>query len=259
MERIKTYLKGLLYTLYVYTIGISKKKNRELIALFVKEYDNGNKVKQVVPTLTQIGFDEYIFNKNLQIVEENFAMGNVSFFELNILSLFAKIYHPKKIFEIGTFDGRTTLNMSLNSDEDTLIYTLDLPQEKIGATQLEVDQNDIKYIDKTESGMRFKNKEAGKKITQLFGDSASFDYSPYNGTIDMVFVDGSHAYDYVVNDTEVALKLLSNKGGGLIVWHDYDSWDGVTKFLNELSQTDPRFKNIRWIKGATIAFIELNR
>ena len=77
-----------------------------------------------------------------------------------------------------------------------------------------------------------------ERITQLYGDSASFDFSPWYGQMDFVFVDGAHAYNYVVNDTNIALKLL-NPRGGIIIWHDYGVWKGVTRALNELRENMP--------------------
>ena len=54
-------------------------------------------------------------------------------------------------------------------------------------------------------------------------------FSPY--AADFVFIDGSHTYDYVMNDSMAALALLPS-GGGIIAWHDYGAWPGVTEALN---------------------------
>jgi hypothetical protein len=55
-----------------------------------------------------------------------------------------------------------------------------------------------------------------------------------------VFVDGSHAYSYVVSDSERALRLVSP--GGLVLWHDYAGprhSPGVYRALNELAERLP--------------------
>src|SRR5438094_3470483 len=41
--------------------------------------------------------------------------GNVSAHELEILSKLVKLTDPARLFEIGTFDGRTTLNLAAQS------------------------------------------------------------------------------------------------------------------------------------------------
>jgi len=51
------------------------------------------------------------------------------------------------------------------------------------------------------SGTRYRGTVWEHKIQQLYGDSAAFDYTPYQGKIDFVFVDGSH--------TPVILVLLA--------------------------------------------------
>jgi hypothetical protein len=56
-----------------------------------------------------------------------------------------------------------------------------------------------------------------------------------------------------LNDSRVALKLLAR--GGVVMWHDYRSWDGVTRALNELRATEPAFRNLRHIHGTTLALL----
>src|SRR5207249_2287328 len=62
---------------------------------------------------------------------------------------------------------------------------------------------------------------------------ATFDYTPYAGRMDVVFVDGAHSYNYVVNDTERALEMLAP--GGTVAWDDYPAVPGVYRHLNELA------------------------
>lgn len=50
---------------------------------------------------------------------------------------------------------------------------------------------------------------------------------------DFVFVDGNHSYEAVKRDFSHAVDLL--KPGGVIVFHDALSWEGVNRFLNELA------------------------
>ena len=85
------------------------------------------------------------------------------------------------------------------------------------------------------TGVRFKDSYFENKITQLLGNSQTFDFSDYHGTIDLVFVDACHHYDHVKRDTDNAFKLI--KPGGVILWHDYASYaPGVIKALNEIAK-----------------------
>ena len=124
---------------------------------------------------------------------------------------------------------------------------------------LDIEQDDRTFVDKAESGSRFRNTSWAEKIQQLVGDSASFDFSPYHGTVDLVFVDGSHAYPYVRNDTEVAFQLLKSEGG-TIVWHDYDTtWPGVTQALNEYYDSDERFLDAIHIGMTSLVVLHVAR
>ena len=86
------------------------------------------------------------------------------------------------------------------------------------------------------------------------GDSASFDYSAFRGKIDLVFIDASHTYSYVLDDSKIALDLL-RKDRGIIIWHDYTSWPGVTQALNELFVKETAFNQIKHLDSTTLAYM----
>ena len=85
---------------------------------------------------------------------------------------------------------------------------------------------------------RYSGTDVEPQIEQLFGDSKGFDETPYLDSCDVVFVDGSHAYSYVVSDSAKALRMV--KAGGVVLWHDYSSAaTGVFRALNELAARLP--------------------
>ena len=145
--------------------------------------------------------------------------------ETLVIATICQWLQPRRAFEIGTFTGTTTLAIAMNSAEDAEIFTLDLPAgAKAGS------ENQI--------GSVFRGSAIQKKITQLQGDSTSFDFQPYHATIDLVLVDGNHAYEFVKADTANAIKMI--RPGGVIIWDDY-LWEkkypecaGVTRCLDEL-------------------------
>ena len=162
-----------------------------------------------------------------------------------------------KIFEIGTFDGRTTLNMAANA-KDAVVYTLDLPASHVGQTKLQIEKGDKTYITKSESGTCFQGTQYIDHIIQLYGDSGDFDFDQWYGQIDFVFVDGSHSYEYVKNDAEIALDLV--RADGMILFHDYGgTWSGVNQALDDLFLTDRRFKELRHMKGTSLAMVDLSK
>jgi predicted O-methyltransferase YrrM len=186
--------------------------------------------------------------------------GNVSAEELEIISKLVRLTDPGTLFEIGTFDGRTTLNLAAQSRASARVYTLDLPRTSMEAAGLPLALHDRKYVDKPQSGIRFHGTDVEHKIVQLYGDSATFDYRPYLGKMDFLFIDGSHSYHYVLNDSWAALRLV--RGRGLILWHDYVTsghrcWPGLVRALDELHANEPAFRGLQHIGGTALAVLRV--
>jgi len=176
--------------------------------------------------------------RSVKIWEHEKENGNVRISELGILAaLAADCRDGSNLFEIGTFDGRTSLNLALNAPGECAIHTLDLPPEVETALTLAAGE---RYVsNKPGPGLRYEScrqsyPAAVGRIHQLLGDSATFDYSPYKNSCSLVFVDGAHSYDYAISDTRAAMDIVES--GGTVVWHDYGVWEGVTKALEELDQ-----------------------
>jgi predicted O-methyltransferase YrrM len=178
--------------------------------------------------------------------------GNMPLIDFIVLLRLAAARAPKKIFEIGTFEGRTALALAMNCP-DAHIWTLDLPPAT--STKHDIEAAERAFVDKPVSGHRFQRAPEAERIHQLYGDSATFDYSAYSA--DFIFIDGSHAYEYVLDDSVKTIELLS-PSGGTMVWHDYGEWDGVTRALEHLAATDARFAGIRSIEGTTLAMLTVS-
>lgn len=186
--------------------------------------------------------------------------GNVSDFEVEVINRLVRHHQPRNLFEIGTFDGRTTLNMAANAPADAHVHTLDLPSSEASKTALRIEQSERLFIEKSTSGDRFKGSDQERKITQLYGDSAQFDFQPFYKNVDFIFIDGSHSYEYVIKDTDTAFKLM--RESGVMIWHDYVNegptpWPGVPKALHELAQKDPRCRNLAQIVGTSIVYLQV--
>ena len=251
------YIFAFFNCLYIFTIGYLFSKNRKLISN-ICELFNYQKLKEALkPELKAIIPDmdaaELVRDDTLiEMRELHWLDGNASIEELIFIAKLIRQHKPSRLFEIGTFDGRSTLNLACNSLPDARVYTLDLSGENRAVKKTVVLNGDMSFVNKVATGSRFQGTDCENKITQLYGDSAAFDFSPYENKMDFVFIDGAHTYDYILNDSEKALKLL--KGGrGIILWHDYKwVWDDVRKALNELYLTRNEFKNLKHIKDTSI-------
>lgn len=133
-----------------------------------------------------------------------------------LAALIARV-QARRVFEFGTYKGVSTTQLALNLAEDGRVFTLDLP-DKLDAGSLRVDKPVERQIAAESGKGSLVPDDVRSKITFLHADSAVFDTTPYEASMDLVFVDGAHSYDYVRNDTDKGLSLL--RSGGVIAWHD---------------------------------------
>jgi len=213
---VSRYLYAAAACLYLLTIGLLSARNRSFLYMICARFGY-QPVKTLIP---QVKLSDIIPpDTEIEIHEPLGVDGSVSLAELAAICSLIQHHRPDRLMEIGTLDGRTTLNMAANSAPSAQVYTLDLPGQPSGAC--------------------FLGKALSAKITQLHGDSTTFDFSPFYNSLDFVFIDANHACDYVLSDSRQAIRLLRD-GWGVIVWHDYDTWDweGTTHALNHLYSTD---------------------
>jgi len=177
--------------------------------------------------------------------------GGTSDAEAWILAVLAK--RARRMFEFGTCTGKTAYLWARNSPADARVITVTLAPDHLDDYKQEAadDPVDVQFALKESSHTEFlySDSPVASKVEQLFADSKALDVSPWAGSCDLVFVDGSHAYSYVVSDSAKALELVAP--GGLVLWHDYAGprhAAGVYRALNELSERLPLVR----IEGTTL-------
>jgi predicted O-methyltransferase YrrM len=177
--------------------------------------------------------------------------GGTSDAEAWILAVLAK--RARTMFEFGTCTGKTAYLWARNSPDDARVITVTLAPDHLSDYREEAadDPLDVQFALKESSHTEFlySASPVATKVEQLFADSKALDVSPWAGRCDLVFVDGSHAYSYVVSDSAKALELVAP--GGLVLWHDYAGprhAAGVYRALNELAQRLPLVR----LEGTTL-------
>jgi len=111
-----------------------------------------------------------------------------------------------RYFEIGTFRGESALAVA---DEASEVVTLSLSDDhllSLGADSSFVAAHRV-----------FSHNNP--KIRHIFGDSRTFDVTPFLDWADVLFIDGDHARRAVENDTRRFLPIVRG-GTGVVVWHD---------------------------------------
>lgn len=176
--------------------------------------------------------------------------GAPSIEELRVICALVRKHRPKRLFEFGTFRGQTTLNMLRNAPEGASIVTLDLlPFGQRGGLPT---ANDSVFTE-DEKGAQFVGVPS---IRQLFGDSATIGLAEFAGTMEFIFIDGCHSYEYCMNDSLRALAMATNNA--MILWHDYSAgWPGVVAALDDLHAASISFTSLSRIKNTSLALLKV--
>ena len=122
---------------------------------------------------------------------------SLSKIDIRLVSSFAAV--SKRILEIGTKHGRTTINLAKFSPKEAKVISIDKDQSQDQSALLNYPQS-------------------FKKIKFIQADTSKYDFSEL-GTFDLIFIDGCHDLPVAIEDTYNALKII--KKHGFIIWHDY--------------------------------------
>jgi predicted O-methyltransferase YrrM len=137
--------------------------------------------------------------------------------EMLILAAVTKALRPRRIFEIGTYNGRTTSVLIMNAPHDCDVLTLDLPPVVQSAEGYI--PSDIELIGNRETERFLKRARLRHRYQQIYTDSMQLDANAYRDSIELGFIDGAHTLEYVKNDTEKMAVMMADRG--FVFWHDY--------------------------------------
>lgn len=174
------------------------------------------------------------------------AQASITLLEGAALAALMARVQARRVFEFGTYKGVSTTQIALNLPADGVVFTLDLPEELEGGA-LRVDKPVERQIAAESGKGALIPEDLRSKVTFLQADSASFDTAPYRESMDFVFVDGAHSYEYVSNDTRKGLEML--RRGGVIAWHDCaPNHRDVVRFLQQSGL------DVQLVHGTALAF-----
>ena len=166
------------------------------------------------------------------------AAGSLMLLETFVLITAARIVAARRVFEIGTFLGATTLNLALNIPDDGKIFTLDLDARAAsGLSQLPDDAPLTEEHLAASERLDFHATPVAGKIQTLTANSLQFDFSPWKESIDLTFIDGGHDVNTASSDTRNALMMASRTRPSCVLWHDYHNptYPELTTYLDQLS------------------------
>ena len=153
---------------------------------------------------------------NLKVLQPRMISGT---YQGRLLSMISKIINPKKILEIGTFTGYSTLCLAEGLDKNGQIHTVDINEELYDLQR--------KY---------FKKSSFNNNITQHLGNALEI-IPKLDHDFDLIFLDA----DKINYPKYLDVLIVRLKKGGVLL-SDNVLWDG--KVLNEISQKDKSTKAI---------------
>lgn len=169
------------------------------------------------------------------------------------LATVTRILRPRKIFEIGTFHGRTTSLFILNAPPETTVLTLDLPPEtQVGETANYIN-SDVDLVRKRKLAHCVHELGLTNRYQQILCDSLQFDPAPHRQSVELGFIDGAHTRRYVENDTLKMAEMVAERG--LVFWHDYGgkgAFKPLTDYLESLARQIPVYR----VPGTSLAWAE---
>jgi len=166
---------------------------------FKKKYPNFTSLPQI--DLEQLG-EEVPKNISTFILD-----GGSLITDLQLLSTLASRQDVNSYLEIGTWRGESVYNVAKYVDDCITINLSAAEMKAMGLSPEYAEQHGI---------LSSKN----PKILHIGANTKTFDFSSLNKKYDLVFIDGEHSYEMVLNDTQKVFKHLLHNNS-IVVWHDY--------------------------------------
>ncbi len=213
------------------------------------------RVWSLLANFTRIGLSEVIAARRSIIIDGSLSYvdGSLGLQDQVALMSLLRDREPDVVLEIGTYNGATTRLIALNLPR-AKIHTLDLPPD-ISSEELhqsKLPKDDFHLIGNRRVGEAIVSDPAITNVTQHFGDSATWDFSPVQG-FDFVFIDGSHTYQYIRSDTIRCAEAAA--GRATFVWHDFDHCHyDVVRYLTEMASADLPVRHIAWTNMAMMDY-----
>jgi caffeoyl-CoA O-methyltransferase len=190
-----------------------------------KDFEISDKIKNYIENLSK-----ELHPVQKEIISYNETLGEIKKMQIAVsqchfLELVTKISKAKKILEIGTFTGLSTLSMALALPDDGSLVALDKNKE--------TDKKALGFFKKANQDRKIKTiiKPALQSLKEIKKENLSFD---------IIFIDADKGnyqkyYDEVINLTKKdGLIIIDN-----VLWHgevaDRDNNDNLTRTIRDFN------------------------
>jgi predicted O-methyltransferase YrrM len=172
---------------------------------------------------------------NAEKLRENFMHARCGSLKPTDALILARILFrnkPRNILEVGSFLGLSTrFLLDVSSKWDAVVTAVDpnIPHRVFDNPKDLLELLNARYLN-----------NRLEIVTAYFGNPSScmtgqipIVNSGLGSAYDLIFIDGDHSYESVIDNFNLSLKMLAQ--GGCIVFHDALSWDGVEKALEDIA------------------------
>lgn len=142
-----------------------------------------------------------------ELTTYSFLEGTSLITDIMLLKKLARSFSACKYLEIGSWRGESIKNISEVAAHCT---SISLSPEEMKNMKIRKEIIDL-------HGVFSKNTN---NITEILHNSHTFDFNELDQKFDLIFIDGDHSYEGVLNDTRKTFNLRKDDTS-VIVWHDY--------------------------------------
>ena len=207
------------------------------------DYENGIKHKYNMERLPTIDIAKIIPDLSDQLEVYSFLPNTSMITDLLLLRGLAKRFDKCAYLEIGCHRGESLVAVAGVTNDTSGITLSTSEMKEMGFPQEVIEVQ----------GFFLKNR---KDIKLYQHNSQTFDFKSLNKKFDLVFVDGDHKYESIVEDTQNVFSVLRDENS-IVVWHDY----GITSEIVRhevlsaiLEGTPPQFhKNLYHVSNTMCA------
>jgi predicted O-methyltransferase YrrM len=174
-------------------------------ALYRKLFDGG---RLTLPTIAPEKLGPASDSIRLPVHYPLFAGEDAPLIDMLLLLNLAVGKTARRILEVGTYRARTTYALQINRPEAVIVsYDIQVLESEYRRRLSKEPKVSLRHASFSESGDALRQEEK----------------------FDFIFIDGSHQFVHVIEDSLLALDLVAP--GGIILWHDYRPNDYSTEAL----------------------------
>ncbi|MFQ5507552.1 MAG: glycosyltransferase, partial [Planctomycetota bacterium] len=203
--------------------------------------DRSRRISRPLISRRDVPLHEFLLRTETNGFYENLVAPVTAWLDLCVILQLIRCYRPDSFLEVGTHLGHTSRAIAERFPELNIV-TVD-PGDKVPAARrpaLQVDE----YLAQERIG----EVVAGFANVQVIKEE--FANLEWSQGFDMVFLDGDHSYDQVLQDSRMALEILNDPG--ILIWHDFNHVPDVNRAIETLGLA----QKIVSLKDTWIAFYD---